>query len=71
MTASQTTAYLGDLIVVGAIVAKLGFADELAVLCSAGSENLSIGDEVELATPRDGYCTAVSPVHQQVSAQPQ
>ena len=57
-SSSQTTAHLSDLVVVRAIVAELRLADELAILRRTGSEDLTIGDEVELATTRDGYCTA-------------
>ena len=57
-SSSQTTAHLSDLVVVRAIVAELRLADELAILRRTGGEDLTIGDEVELATARDGYCTA-------------
>ena len=39
-------------------MAELRLADELAILRRTGSEDLTIGDEVELATARDGYRTA-------------
>ena len=35
-------------------MAELRLADELAILCRTGSEDLTIGDEIELATARDG-----------------
>ena len=57
-SSSQTTAHLSDLVVVRAIVAELRLADELAILRRTGGEDLTIRDEVELATARDGYRTA-------------